>query len=302
MEKTDFKDISLDMRDIFHKYARAFDYENMEICFSNLFIWQKTWNIRYFEAYDSMLFCMCYGKTKAFMLPPLVRDKSVSIKPAMDACRKFMMGEMGYFLMRSVNDIIKDKIVSECPGEYKFAEDRRIAEYVYKIQELIDLKGAGFHAKRNYVNRFIKKYDYEYDNCYEKYFDECMEVFHAWTKRRGGSAWEIAAEEASIGRAFKYGRELGIKGCVIKTGGKVRAFSMGEALNSRMALIHIEKADESYEGIYQFINREFLMREWKDYEYINRQEDMGIEGLRKAKLSYHPAYLINKYNCTLKGC
>jgi len=214
---------------------------------------------------------------------------------------EYMVQERGYFFMRGVTDLTKEKITNDCGDRYIFEEDRKTEEYIYRSQDLIELHGEKYHAKKNHVNKFLKTYNYEYEPYEEKYFDACLSLFYDWAEKKGFSQADRAAEEDSLIRALTYYKALGLKGCVIKIDGKVCAYSLGEALNHHMVLIHIEKADYAYNGIYQFINMEFAKRQWPDYPYINRQEDMGIEGLRKAKESYHPAYLVKKYNCTLRG-
>ena len=94
---------------------------------------------------------------------------------------------------------------------------------------------------------------------------------------------------------------MGLSGGVIEIDGKICAFSVGEALTDETALIHIEKADTSYSGIYAAINNEFVKNRWSGYKYINREEDMGIENLRKAKLSYHPDILLEKHVARFKN-
>jgi hypothetical protein len=301
MTKLDFKDIDLSTKELFNQYASAFEYENMEACFSNLFIWKKTWNIQYAEAADSLILCMCHGKVKPFMLPPMVRHTSVSIKPAMDLCRDTMLEQKGYFLMRGANDITKGLIERDCPGEYAYEEDRRMEEYIYRARDLIELPGDKYHAKKNHVNRFLKQYAYTYKSYNESDYSACMDLYYEWARKKGATQEDIASEEDSVKNALTNYKALGLKGCVITIEGKVCAFSIGEAVNHHMAVIHIEKADAAYNGIYQFVNCEFAKNEWKDFTYINRQEDMGIEGLRKAKESYHPDHLVKKYICTLRG-
>lgn len=301
MKELNFKEIDLDAKELFDRYARVFDYENMEACFANLFIWKNSWNIQYAVEYDSLILCMCYDKVKPFLLPPMVPERSASIKPAMDIVTDYMLKERGYFYLRGVTEMTKEKIIKDCGDRYVFEEDRKTAEYIYRTKDLIELQGEKYHAKKNHVNRFMKTYHSEYEPYENKHYDACLKLFNDWADKKGFSKADRTPEEDSLKRALTYYKELGLKGCVIKIDGQVCAYSVGEALNHHMALIHIEKADAKYNGIYQFINMEFARRQWPDYPYINRQEDMGIEGLRKAKESYHPAYLVKKYNCTLKG-
>ena len=110
----------------------------------------------------------------------------------------------------------------------------------------------------------------------------------------------LAGEEKAIFEALQNTETLGFKGGVILINDKVEAFALGETLNPQTAVIHVEKANPAFEGLYQLINQEFCAHEWKNVLYINREQDLGEEGLKKAKLSYHPHHLINKYTVKLK--
>ena len=110
----------------------------------------------------------------------------------------------------------------------------------------------------------------------------------------------LLGEERAIYEALKNMGNLNFKGGVILINGKVEAFALGEQLNPHTAVIHIEKANPAFDGLYQLINQEFCMHEWKNLPYINREQDLGEEGLRKAKLSYHPHHLVNKYTVKLR--
>ena len=107
-------------------------------------------------------------------------------------------------------------------------------------------------------------------------------------------------ESIAIQEAFTYFDQLGVKGGAILIDGKVEAFALGEPLNQDTVVIHIEKANSAYEGLYSLINQAFLENQWSGYTYINREQDLGEEGLRKAKESYFPHHMINKYTIALK--
>ena len=153
---TEFAEITLKTRELFNRYNRAFAYENMEACFTNVFIWQKSWNIRYAVLHDTLVLCMCSGRKRPFLLAPMPRESGVSVRPAMEACVEIMRRRLGYFEMRSVCGILKEKIERDCDGLFAFAPQRSMAEYVYRTQDLVALPGDRYHAKRNHINRFVK--------------------------------------------------------------------------------------------------------------------------------------------------
>jgi hypothetical protein len=106
-------------------------------------------------------------------------------------------------------------------------------------------------------------------------------------------------ESIAIKEAFTHFDELGLKGGAILVNEKLEAFTLGEPLNRDTVVIHIEKANSAYEGLYSLINQAFLENEWSEYTYVNREQDLGEEGLRKAKESYFPHHMVNKYTLTL---
>ncbi len=175
-------------------------------------------------------------------------------------------------------------------------------DYVYNTKDLIELKGKKFHGKKNHFNSFTKKYSYDYVK-YEKSMlgpclDFCSRILkdHYADNIRG---YDI--EMASISKTFNNFDLLGLKCGTIMLDDKIIALSVGELLNDKYALIHIEKADYEYREAYSVINRLFLINEFSDTLYVNREEDMGIEGLRRAKQSYHPCHMIKKYTVEFNG-
>ena len=188
------------------------------------------------------------------------------------------------------------------PGKFDYTEERDLFDYVYDGESMRELKGRKNVKKRNHINYFIKEYEgrYEYRLLDEEDFDACLALVQEWTsnKEENGQIDEEMEEELiGIKKLFEnysvLKDKLKIAGIFID--GKLEAFTMGEYINPDMALIHIEKANPSIRGLYPFINQQFLVHEFSDVEFVNREEDLGIEGLRKAKLSYHPVRFVEKY-------
>lgn len=167
-------------------------------------------------------------------------------------------------------------------------------DYVYLTDELISLKGKKFHQKRNHLKK-SELYNWEYSPVTEKNFDEC--IIFCTENYNSKEAWEnysSIAEQYAIHTYFTYFNELDLSGGIIKADGKIIALAIGEKLNSDTFCTHIEKADIAYQGIYPLINNCFTKNSAKDFKYINREEDLDIEGLRKAKRSYNPVFMIEK--------
>ena len=177
------------------------------------------------------------------------------------------------------------------PGQYQFEHMRDLDDYVYTRDKLVNLSGKKMHAKRNHVNRFKNKYDYLYEPIGSDNLQKAYEFVYQQIEAR---SLNPEGEKRAAKRLFDHYEVLGVKGAVLQVDGNVVAVTVGEDQNGTV-LIHIEKADTSYEGAYAAINQMFVEREWDGYTYVNREEDMGIEGIRKAKMSYHPDVMVKKF-------
>ncbi|MGN0621746.1 MAG: DUF2156 domain-containing protein [Porcipelethomonas sp.] len=192
-------------------------------------------------------------------------------------------------------DILK-KIYGE---KIRFELSEDYSDYIYLAEDLIGLKGRKFHKKRNHLAK-INRYNWEFHPMTEKDFDECT-AFSAesYNFKNGYDDHSAIVEQYAIYTYFSHFRELDLKGGVITIDGKVKAFTIGEQLNSNTLCVHIEKADPSIDGLYAAINNEFAKYAAGNLKYINREEDLGIEGLRKAKRSYNPVFILEKYTAEL---
>jgi hypothetical protein len=195
-------------------------------------------------------------------------------------------------------------ITQHLVGHNRFAitPDRDNSDYVYRTEDLINLEGNKYHGKKNHINKFKKNHSYEYSPLTPELVEQCLALEAQWCDIRHCELYPgLAGEERAIYEALTNMNHLDFKGGVILVNGKVEAFALGELLNPETAVIHIEKANPAFEGLYQLINQEFCAHEWAEVPFVNREQDLGEEGLRKAKLSYHPHHLVNKYTVTLKN-
>lgn len=295
----DFKSIELSDKDIFEKYLSTEKKQNSDASFANLYMWKNVVNLKYLILGDALI--IAGGKeNSSFLTPPYFCKKDLDIVPYIHAIREFILKQKCVVCLRAVNEKVKKKIEQDFSDVCEIVEDRNNFEYIYDVNKLITLPGKKYHSKKNHVNRFIKNYDYEYDAYSDIYFEECMKMQESWSLEKDFSDKYGASESDAIRRALKNYKELDLSGCVIKIGGEIKAFSFGTKLNEDTALILIEKADHEYQGIYQLINRDFLRHNFYNYKFVNRQEDMGDEGLRYAKMSYHPISFAKKYTVRSK--
>jgi hypothetical protein len=180
------------------------------------------------------------------------------------------------------------------PSRYRIIPDRRVWDYLYRTKDLIELGGRKYQQKRNHINRFRQSYDFAYHSMTPEHFPACLRLYEQWATDKTGSP-EVEAERLALQEAFDHYTLLNLKGGVLEAGGAIQAFTIGSRLNKDTALIHFEKANPEFSGIYSVINQLFIAKEWADTKYVNREDDMGIPGLRQAKRRYHPLRLIEKY-------
>jgi hypothetical protein len=194
---------------------------------------------------------------------------------------------------------VPEEIMREYPDKsdiFIAEEDRKNFDYLYKVQELIELRGRRFHEKKNNVNKFRAAHGYEYLSLTPDLIGECLEFEHYWCEvKECGKIPGLERERCAILEMLNNFESLNIMGGVIKTDGKIAALTLGEIFLGDTMVIHIEKANQHISGLYQVINQEFLIHEAADCTYVNREQDLGIAGLRKSKMSYNPVGFVKKY-------
>jgi len=174
---------------------------------------------------------------------------------------------------------------------------------VYSVSELIDLKGNRFHKKKNLLNQFIKKYEYTYVSFEPQLIGQAMAMQADWCTWRDCESSEVlSAENRAVTRVLENWELLnGMLGGAILVDGDMVAYTVAEALTPQSVVIHFEKGDTRYKGVYQAINQMFLANSAQDFLTVNREQDLNDEGLRKSKLSYNPLEFLRKYRVTIPG-
>jgi hypothetical protein len=237
-----------------------------------------------------------------FMFPPLTRTgdyEPVGLAETLCAARR-IFEENGYaFKLMLVPFHLTDFIAEAFPGKLRMEADRANFDYVYNTQDLIELKGRDYHAKKNHLNYFLSHYEYEYVRLRSDMAEEAMDFIRRFNERKNPmDAHEkelLLMEERAMHDVFHNLEAIGYLTGAIRINGAIEALSIGGRLGKKTVTVHVEKANTAFRGLYQAINNEFCKNVAKDVKRINREEDMGIPGLRKAKLSYKPAMLVEKY-------
>ena len=294
-----FRDMDMESRELLNPYFDLVDYEACEYCFNTLYMWQHLYKTGYYIG-DGFAVIVAEYEGNTFSILPLAKKEDMPrvIKFVIDYFEK----EQKKIYFRGITKEVVDYLKENYPDKFDYTEERDLFDYVYDGDSMRELKGRKNVKKRNHINYFLKEYEgrFEYRLLDENDFDACLKLVEEWTsnKEENGQVDEEMEEELiGIKKLFNsfpvIKDKLKIAGIFID--GKLEAFTMGEYLNPNMALIHIEKANPSIRGLYPYINQQFLVNEFSDVEFVNREEDLGIEGLRKAKLSYHPVKFVEKY-------
>jgi hypothetical protein len=206
------------------------------------------------------------------------------------------------FCMRGACLCMKDDLEATMPQQFVFTSDRNYSDYIYLRSDLTTLTGKKYQPKRNHINKFRKTYTYQYFPITPSCIEECLELEAEWYKANNSDQQQGTDNER---RALTYAlhnfEALGLTGGLLRVEGKVAAFTFGMPINHETFGVHVEKANTTIDGAYAMINYEFAQRIPTQYIYINREEDLGIEGLRKAKLSYQPQTILEKYVVYLKS-
>lgn len=296
-----FKKIELSDKSLFEEYSLCHGYHNLEASFANIYLWRKAWNIKMATDDIALYLLLDNGQGQRFMLPPFLNDCDINIGQGILRCEEFLKKEFNMPLyLKGVTPQFKEKIETDCPDQFIFTPDRANFEYVYRSEDLANLKGKKYHAKRNHINKLISNHEFEYRTYTTEYYDQCIDLQKQWIQNKGEVDESYEQELNVTKEALTHIDTLGLKCGLLFVDGELQAFSIGEKHGDDMAIIHIEKANPNIQGTFPLINREFVRNEWMDVEFINREEDMGLEGLRRAKMSYNPVFLLEKYICERK--
>ena len=271
-------------------------HENSAFNFTNFYMWRKYYQARW--AVDDEILFVRYGEN--FLQPFCADDKIESaVRKIVDAYKKNPAEYI--FINAEKNFVSQLEKISDL--NFEFLPQKNRFDYVYSTQDLINLSGRKYHRKKNHVNAFISLFpSAQYtSNFTEDIKKMCVECLNIWYTEHDLNEYPaLPYERGAILELLNDFDFFDIKGGAVILGEKVVAFSLGEKLNSDTAVIHIEKADFDVKGAYAYINQQFAAREWSNMQFINREEDLGIEGIRSAKESYRPVKMIEKFNVKLR--
>ena len=294
-----FKKTELEDREIITSYFGKAPSRSCERTFANVYLWSSHYPVTWAIIEDALVFKSQDETHLSWAYPAGEADAVKRSLSVMEAYSE----EQGYeFSMYSVTPEMFAQLETFFPGKFQIEYDRDEADYVYEREKLETLSGKKLHGKRNHINKFKSVHEnWDYETLTEDNVEECFQMALKWRNLNGCEDDEEKNAEMCVSlNSLRLFRELNLVGGVLRVEGEIVAFTMGEKLCEDTFVVHIEKAYADVDGAYPMINQQFVQHECRDYQYVNREEDTGADGLRQAKMSYRPAFLEEKGYVTLK--
>ncbi len=300
-----FKQIELSDRDILNMFFINTQNQNSECTFTNLYMWRRCYAVRWMTV-EGHLIIEPNAFESTWILPPYgYHEDDEKYKAALLEMAEWYKKEGKPFIIRGITEREKERMERLLPQYFTFTEDRDIGDYIYSAENLRCLKGRKYSKKRNHINAFKKDYpNYDFVPLSTENVDACLDFLERWYgqhNQEGTLDDGLLCEREAIYDALTHMDQLDFVGGIIKIDGQVVALTFGERVNEETVVIHAEKAFSQYRGLYPVINQDYLNHYWPDMTYVNREEDMGLEGLRQAKMSYYPEYILTKYRADVRS-
>ena len=287
----DFKPVNLEDKHLFDDHYAKYPPVHSDNLFTTMISWMDYSKYHYAILDENLIIFTKINGQLRFRPPSGKRNKDIFIQILKLAKETYSDYPFG------VIDLETKKWISQNFPRLKFEEHRDYFEYVYLASDLAELSGSNYNKIRNRLNKFKKNNSYELENISEDNINEIAKFLHRWCLWRDCKSDPILENERkAILYSMSHFFDLDLSGIAIRINGKIEAIAVYEGMNPDTAVVHYEKGSPDYDGIYKAINMETAKRLQKDFRYVNRESDMGILGLRKAKLSYRPHHMVEVYH------
>jgi hypothetical protein len=286
MEFPDFRKIEMKDKPLFDSFLSKHPPQISEMTFTNLFCWRLSRKHEFVVHKNHLLVSFLENEARRFYQP-------IGPEP-----HRIIEEALGMFPESSFERVEKS-IAGKVTG-FKVAEDRNMFDYMFRVSDLADLPGDKYSQKRNFIKRFSALNP---TACVleEATVKEFLSLQERWCNMRNCEADRSMAEEnMALREALRNFKALGIHGVCAWVNEKIEGFAIGERLNPDAFVEHFEKANSELTGVYQYILNEFAKSIPAGFGFLNREQDLGVEGLRKAKMSYHPSKMVEKFSVSLQ--
>ena len=294
-----FIPVTIENRDAIHAFLQKSPYRNCDFSFANIFCWKHKYNTHFCIEHGFLFFRFHASKDISGYMMPLGDG---DLRMALDLLLEDARERDEYFRLFAITPEMFERIEACYPGRFLYEADRSWSEYIYNSQALITLKGKKLQSKRNHINKFKRTYTYEYLPITKEIIPDCLKLYCRWCKENGGCEEDksLVEERQTTDTAFTYFEQLELRGGALRVDGEIIAYSYGQAIGPDTFGVHAEKSLYEIDGGFSMINQQFAEHECSQYAYINREEDLGLDSLRQAKLSYQPAIIMPKGSVQLK--
>jgi hypothetical protein len=287
-----FRRITIEDRDWIRSCVAETDYRGSNYSFAVMLMWQDAYETQVAQFKDFAVFRSRMDDGSLGYAMPVGRG---DLREVIEELRKDAKRHGQLLSLYGVEDSAKFWLKTNMAGEFNYEPDRDFWDYVYDREALATLKGKKYAGKRNHINRFTEDGEWHYEKLDDSNVEACIEMAKYWydeAVEKGNTT--VVEEKAALDTAVRYFDELGLTGGVLYKDESLVAFTIGEALSKDTYHVLIEKAYSDINGAYPMINQQYVENEMSGFKYVNREEDTGLLGLRKAKESYHPAFMVEK--------
>lgn len=293
----EFKTPTLDDKKELDEYLRQESTRSCDFLSANIILWNQFYECKYAVVEDNII-ARTDEEGCSFSFPMGKGDKKKAVEAVMRYCEE----EGIPFVMHGITHEMEEKMKEMFGDIFVVEYDRDEADYVYERESLATLKGKKLHGKRNHINRFKENHEWSYERLNDDNQLEALAMLMQWKLENCAPEDLDKHEEICVSKnCLMYYKEFGLTGGILRADGRIVGLAVGEpALNPDTFVVHIEKAFPQVQGAYPMINQQFVLHEMEGFQYVNREEDLGEEGLRKAKMSYRPAQLLEKGFLRLK--
>lgn len=287
----EFKKVSMEHGNLLRKYLIDNDNLCCEFSFGNSILWDADEKLEFAIVEDVLIYRMVHDEI-AYCTPDF-KGKVQQILRLMESNAK----ELGKnYKITCLSEEMMKQILEVIPDEYEFTTDRSHSDYIYRVENLAKLSGKKYHKKKNHLNKFLKNNEFVYEEISKNNANECINMKNKWMESRTEKSESLMLESQAIEKGLSDFEKFGFLGGLIRINGEVCAFTLGERLSENTFVTHFEKALDGIDGLYAAINQQFAQNSLSGkFTFVNREEDMGLEGLRQAKMTYNPEIIYNKY-------
>lgn len=290
-ERLQFKRLSIDDAPLLVPLLENSGYNGCEFAFSTLYMWRHFGRNTYALSGDTLF--LASREPEITFSAPVGGDFCAGI----ERLRAYAHDRGIPLRLYGSPENLTDRLERYFPGQFDILPSEPDDDYLYNTADLTQLSGKKYHGKRGHIAAFSKRYDWQYEPLADNNLADVLAMAEEWYRSRGELTESLKAEQEGVDDVLHHREPLHVRGGLIRVGDRVVAFTFGAPVSPQEFDIQVEKALPDFAEAYTVINREFAAHALQDFAYINRENDVGLEGLRKAKLSYHPARLIKKYHC-----